>query len=56
MQRSGREIALHQQIIETLGALDRLHKDDELIELQSVKEVNKLTVLLILFQWYKILL
>lgn len=33
-----------------------LHEDDELIELQSIKEVNKLSILLVLFERHKILL
>ena len=44
MDADGGEVALHQQLVELLGARDRFHKDDHLVEVQGVQQVVQLAV------------
>jgi hypothetical protein len=50
------EVILAQDFIEVDSAVNALHEDDDLVELESVEEVSQLTNLLVLFQLDVILL
>lgn len=50
------EVALDQQLVELVGALDRLDKDADLVELERIQEVVQLAVLLVLGDSDKVLL
>jgi hypothetical protein len=50
------EVALNQQLVELLGALNRLDKDAHLVELKRVQKVVQLAVLLVLGNADKVLL
>jgi len=50
------EVALDQQLVELVGALDRLDKDADLVELEGVQKVVQLAVLLALGDSDKVLL
>lgn len=52
----GGEVALPQKLVELVGALGALDKDDNLVELQVVEQVVQLAVLLLLTQLDVILL
>ena len=52
----GREVALPQQLVELSGTDSALDEDDDLVELQVVKQLIQLTVLLLLLQLNVILL
>merc|ERR1711865_1091858 len=43
----GWEAALHEQLVKCSGTLDRLHKNDDLVELQGIEQVVQLAVLLL---------
>mmetsp|Transcript_10062 Transcript_10062/g.30766 ORF Transcript_10062/g.30766 Transcript_10062/m.30766 type:complete len:252 (+) Transcript_10062:39-794(+) len=51
----GREVALHQQLVQGDGPLHRLHEDHDLVELQGVQEVVELAVLLLLCKLHVVL-
>lgn len=46
----GREVALNQQLVQLRCAVDGLHEDDHLVEIQRVEQVRQLAVLLVLRQ------
>lgn len=52
----GREVAVDEQFVERGGARDRLDKDDELVELERVEEVDELAVLGRLLELHVVLL
>lgn len=56
MHGDGREVALAQQFVELSGAKSALDEDDDLVELQLVKQLVELTVLLALLKRNVVLL
>lgn len=50
MNKDGREVALGEELVQSLGALDGAHKDDNLVELEGIEQVNQLAVLLVLLE------
>ena len=56
MDHNGGEVALVQQLVECGCALNALHEDHHLIELQRIQQVGQLAVLLSLLQLDKVLL
>ena len=50
MDRSGRESVFLEQLGQRLGSCNRLHKNNDLVELQRVEHVNELPVFLGLLQ------
>lgn len=53
---NGREVALNKQLVELLCAANTLHKDNDLVEIQRVKQINELAVLARLLELNVILL
>ena len=56
MDSNGREVALAEELVELGGAQGALDKDDDLVELELVKEFVQLAILLSLFKRNEILL
>jgi hypothetical protein len=52
----GGEVALAEQTVELCGAIDRLYKDADLVELELIKEIVELAVLGRLFELDEVLL
>mmetsp|Transcript_5572 Transcript_5572/g.12649 ORF Transcript_5572/g.12649 Transcript_5572/m.12649 type:complete len:269 (-) Transcript_5572:80-886(-) len=48
VDRNGREIALHQELVQSNRPLHGLHEYDHLVEFQGIKQIVQLTVLLLL--------
>lgn len=56
MNADAREVALAQETVELCGAVDRLYKDADLVELELIEQVVQLAVLGSLFELDKVLL
>lgn len=50
MDRSAREVTLAEELIELGAAEGRAHEDDDLVELEAIKKVVELAVLLALIE------
>tara|TARA_R110002050_G_scaffold264927_2_gene405905 strand:- start:2814 stop:3272 length:459 start_codon:yes stop_codon:yes gene_type:complete len=53
---NGREVELHKNLVQSLRAVDRGDKDNQLVEIQRIKEIDQLAVLLSFLQLNIILL
>jgi hypothetical protein len=51
MNRSAREVALAEKLVELGAAESRAHEDDDLVKLKTVKKVVELSVLLTLIEF-----
>lgn len=51
MYTYGGKVALHKQLVQLCSSTDTFHKDDNLIEIQGIKQVIKLPILLQLTQF-----
>ena len=56
MDGDGGEVAVVQELGELRGASDALHKNDALVELERVQEVDELAILLLLLELDVVLL
>lgn len=50
------EVALVEDLVELRRPLDRVHEDDDLVELERVQQVHQLSVLLLLLELDVVLL